>query len=613
MRADLVLYIHPSGHLNDLVVPAGAVSCMNAIPGPKLGRYAFEVTDDEIRSAGVVALDVHWALALSGLEPLVAHVRRVSPTVPIVVGGVTAGHYPRELLERHGVDFVIQGDSEPAFVELVRRLRAGEPVADIANLHVRGAPPPRRERISPGDFDATDCLSADWFPTYERASSWDAAAFPQGRTIPVSRGCAFRCPECYGSYATTYGRGYRLRSPERLADLVERAARLGLRNLRLFVAKPPDRTLTELLRELADRGPFRFGSTVGLYLCTAPSLEDVDLLERAFSTPVALSMIPPDEHVPKLKPRRLELERARWRAAAGRIAASPTLTLDAWTTTTESLAHVRDSLGAPPDAPRIKVSYAAVWAVTRPVDGRAVPFDRVHDAAAPVWTFYAARILSPALAVLLGPYRFLDELDALAESTEVVPADEPLSGFVNTIRRSFQRDHLPLLPDLAFELVPLTEALRAPDEGSAGVTLHGALARVRSSGADLEATAHARAPLALERDHRGVTLRAELEIAPAVVALGFVPLERAASRPTPPELEAIARAGLVAITLPRATGDGLRRLRIEVVLRVQEVHLAVLDEGGELIARGRGELGYFRRPDEPPPRDRRRLPLLAPR
>lgn len=602
-----VLYVHPSGHLNDLVVPAGALSCMNAIPGPKLGRYAFEVTDEEIRSAAIIATDVHWALALSGFEPFVAHVRRLAPRVPIVVGGVTAGHYPAELLERYAIDFVIQGDSEPAFAELVRRLRASEPTSEIANVHARGAPPPRRARITEREFDETDCIGAEWFPTYERVSQWDAVAFRQGRTLTVSRGCAFRCPECYGSYATTYGRGYRLRSPGRLADLVERAARLGLRNVRMFVAKPPDRTLTDLLRELAARGPFRFENGIGLYLCTAPSEEDIGLLERAFESPVALSMIPPSEHVPRLKPRRLAFEEARWRAAAARIARSRTLSLDAWTTTTAALGEVREGLGAPAGTERVQVSYAAVWAVTRPVDGRAVPFERVVAAAAPVWTFYAARALSPALAELLSPYRFLDELDALAEDGEPVPADRPLAQFANAIRESFRRDHLPTLPELAWALWPLSQT-EAPAQGWSGASLHGALSLVAATAEELRAATPHHAPLAMERDHRGVTLRAERDWPASTRALGLVPLARAGAAPEPRDLDAVARAGLVAIVLPVGLAAG--RVRVEIVVRVQEVHVAVLDAQGALVARGRGELGYFRPPGAPR-RPRRVLPVAT--
>ncbi|HEX9050808.1 MAG TPA: cobalamin-dependent protein, partial [Anaeromyxobacter sp.] len=123
-----LLYVHPRGHLNDLVVPAGAVSAMNAAPFPKLGRYAFEVTDAELRAARVVAMDLHWALGLAGLEPLLARVRAVNPAARVVVGGITASHYPRELVEALGVDHVVQGDAEAAFPALVAALLdGGEP------------------------------------------------------------------------------------------------------------------------------------------------------------------------------------------------------------------------------------------------------------------------------------------------------------------------------------------------------------------------------------------------------------------------------------------------------------------------------------------------------
>lgn len=596
----LVLYVHPSGHLNDLVVPAGAVTCMNAIPGPKLGRYAHEVADEEILEAAVVAIDLHWALGLSGLEPLVRHVRALRPDVPIVIGGITAGHYPEELLRRYAIDHVLQGDSEEAFAELVRRIRGGEPTDDIPNVHSRGRPPPRLMRMSREAFDATDCLTIDWFPTYARTTDWDAAAFPQGRTIPVSRGCELRCPECYGSYAATFGRGYRLRSPERLASLLERAARLGLRNLRLFVGKPSDRALTALLEELAARGPFRFATTVGIYLCTAPARSDLELLERAFSTPVALSMIPASEHVPRSRAPRLALEEARWREAAAYIASSSTLTLDAWTTTSGAVDAVRTALGTRADTPRVQISCASVWAVTRPVDGRDVPFDDVRRAAAGVWSFYAARVLSPALAELLAPYRLLDELDASAEDAE--PAEPgPLAGFLDVIRTSFSRDRLPLLPELAFAVVPLE---RPRVTKAAGVRLHGRLAALRATAGELRARRGEWATLRVTRDHRGVTGHASLAPPAGTRALALVPLERAGAAPGDAALEAIATRGLIAITLPAPTSATSLALDLELVLRVQEVHVAVGDAGG-VLARGRGELGYFRAVEPPPPPARR--------
>jgi len=163
-----VLYVHPGGHPNDLVIPAGALTCMNAARGTRLGRYAVEVTDDEIAAARVVAIDVHWALALPGFERLVTHVRAVSCGATIIVGGVTAGHYARELLERYPIDYVISGDPEASFAALVDALRAGARPTDLPNVHARDLPPPAQRRLTAAEYDATDPLTADWFPTCQR-------------------------------------------------------------------------------------------------------------------------------------------------------------------------------------------------------------------------------------------------------------------------------------------------------------------------------------------------------------------------------------------------------------------------------------------------------------
>ena len=588
-----VLYVHPSGHLNDLVVPAGALSCLNAVAPPKLGRYAFEVADDDIRAAAVVAIDVHWALALPGCERLVAHVRRLRPEVPIVIGGITAGCFAGELLARYPVDYVVQGDSERPFARLVEALRRGEAPVDLPNVHVRGRPPPRLERMSPADFDATDCVSADWFPTYEKHTNWTAAAFSQGRTIPVLRGCPFKCPECYGSYAQTWGRGYQVRSPERLAALVGWCARRGVRNLRLFVGKPPERTLGRLLAGLARAGPFRFETAVGLFLCTAPSRAELRQLEATFEAPVALSMIPPGEHVPALRPRQLALEEERWRAAADFISRSRTLELDAWSTRTSELGRVRAGLTGG-SSERVRVSYGAVWSVTRPVDGRQTPYAVVRDAMAPVWTFYAGRVLSPGLARLLRPWRFLDELGADADSVEC--PEDGLRGFHAVATRSWRQHRLPTLPGLRFSVVPLRGTLGGPARAPHGVVLGGALRYLEPARL---ATLERGAPVALAEhaDHRGITLACELGLDAGVAALAFVPHPLPDGAVDGAWVGAIGAGGLVAL-IPGEAASGPARL--EVTVRVQAVQAALLDAEGALLAEGRGDLGYYR-PDEPSP------------
>jgi hypothetical protein len=584
-----VLYIHPWGHLNDLVVPAGALACLNAVRASKLGRYAFEVEDEEILAAKVIAVDVHWALALTGFVHLIQHVRGLRPDVAIVVGGVTAGHYAQELLDRFNVDYVLRGDSETSFAALVEALVEGREPGDLPNVYVRGRPPPPELRMSEAEFDATDSLNADWFPTYVAVSEWDAEAFPQGRTLMITRGCALRCPECYGSYASTYGRGYLMRSPEATVALLRQAERMKLRNVCLFVAKPAPKQLSALLNAIADAGPFRFSSAVGFYLCMPPSPEDVLRLDAAFDNPIALSFVPPDEQQPALSPVRLASERQAWRLVADAVLASRNLRLDLWSTQTTDAAKLRADLTTSA-SDRIQANYGGVWAVTRPEDGVSRTMDHVRAALDPVWTFYAARLLAPALARLLKPFRFLDEMEG--DPSAAAPANAALAPFWEEIVASWARDRLPLLPTLGFAVQPIRGGTWSPNRRSEGAHAEGDFAYLVPTSA--WTVAGAATVLERVRDHRGVELRGDLPSG-AYDALILVPLPPQPGVIDDAWLAALGVEGFLGLRLP----PNAHPARVSVHLRVQDARAFLLDEQGERLARGLAHLDYFRRVDNP--------------
>jgi hypothetical protein len=589
-----LLYIHPRGHLNDLVIPAGALACMNGVRIPKLGRYSFEVTPEEIRAARVVALDLHWALALPGVETLLAHVRRLNPAARVIAGGITAGHFAEELVERMGIDFVIRGDSETAFAALVMDLLEGREVDAVPNVFVRGRAPAAPRRMTSQEFDATDCLTADWFPTYERVSQWDAAAFPMGRTLPVARGCPMRCPTCYGSYAATFGPGYLVRSGPSLAGELKRAEALGLRNLRLVVGKPPAETLSELLSTLASAGPYRFPTTAGFYLCTPPTSADLKVLEAAFANRVVISMVPSQYHVPAVAPALLAEEMAAWRAAAEHVARSRNLGLDVWAMDADGLTGLRRAFGAEGTS-KVTVSLGAVWHVTRPTDGARAGLADVLVSMQPVWTIYAARLLSPALARLLAPFRLLDEIDRAPE--DLTRPDEPLASYFDRLMQSWRDHHLPMLPDLTFSALPLSlEATHRLVRRAAGVQYRGAMGIAPpGSFALLDAPA---VPLVERTDHGAVRLSSSLSFRETGDALGFVPhpVGGAASTPTPEWARSLGAHGLAVVEVPR----GMRQsITLQVTLRVQEAEVALLDISGKPVARARADLSYVR----PPPRN----------
>ncbi len=581
-----VLYVHPSGHLNDLVVPAGALTSMNATTATKLGRYAFEVADDEIASARILAIDVHWALALPGFARLVAHVRKLRPEVPIVVGGITAGHYAGQLLARYPIDYVLRGDSEVAFARLVDKLLVGDAPSGIPNVYGRGLTPAPPKRMTGAEYDATDCITCDWFPTYASVTNWDAAAFGQGRTIGVARGCPQRCPECYGSYASTYGQGYLLRSPEGVARLLRRAEASGARNIRLIVGKPPPRKLSALLRGIAEGGPYSFGGDVGFYLCTPPEPGDLALVESAFQGAITISLVLPEEHRPPPPPLQREREKAAWRRVADHVGGSSSLRLDVWSTRSSDVARVRSEI-ADADNARVGASYGGVWAVTRPVDGAMPPIDVLFDAVAPAWTFYAARLLSPGLARILAPFRFLDELDG--DPLTVAAPEGALAGYHALVADGWQAHRLPTLPGLRVAVLPVkTRATSA--QTREGIHVSGALAFATAG--DMETSGPA---IGFDEriDHRGIDLRARLVNLPREAdALAIVPQPIDGSAADEWWLATVsATGGALVVGLAGRARDAVE---IIVHLRVQDARVFVLDGQGEYIVRGVAHLGYFR-------------------
>lgn len=445
------------------------------------------------------------------------------------------------------------------------------------------------------EFDATDCVTATWFPTYNLMSRWDARAFPQGRLIPLSRGCPMRCDECYGSYASTFGKGYLLRSPAAAARLTRQAALSGARNLRYFVGKPSGAELAALIAGLAAGGPYCFDSAVGFYVCRAPSEDDLRTLERAFRAPVVLSMIPPDEHQPELPPLRLARERSTWRQVSSAVERSASLRLDAWVTRGRDAGRARAELGAEGCA-RVGVNNGAVWSMTRPTDGAApIQLAALVRAVSGLWSFHAARLLSPALASLLAPFRLLDEIDdpgPLGVDAERRPAISPgLARFREEISRQWRAHRLPTLPSLRLSLLPVSVRAGARLRPASGET-HWTGALALAAAEDLSPVAEA-ITLTYSAGHRGERLQADLPALPRSSALAILP------GPLDGALDAawvreIGERGLVIFNLPADRPP--EAMRFLANLRVQDIRAHLVDAAGESLARGVAHCGYVAPP-----------------
>lgn len=589
-----VLYIHPHGHLNELVVPAGVISSMNAINATRLGRYAFEVTDTEIRNASVIALDLHWSCGITGFEPMVERIRRVNPKAVIIVGGITAGLVPETILARYPVDYVIQGDSEVAFARLVDTVLRGRRPGGIPNVSGRGLSTAAPRRMTSKEFDRNDCLTIDWFPTFQRVTGLQAAAFGLGRTIPVVRGCRMRCPHCYGSCASVFGTGTLTMTPWTFRATLQQAEDMQVEELRLIMGKLSPRRLSELVGALRGLKLKRLPSAVGLFLCTPPTPTDLAILEDVFPTGIHISLVPPTEHVPAMSPRGLAKELRAWEEAARYVAQSDRLRLDIWT-------DGELAIKTPAQAIKIaggsnaKVSRSTVWHMFRMVDHPDSPdWDEVRRAVRPIWTFYASRLLSPTLASLLAPYHMLDEIDDPPPDNCSAPAQ--LTDTRRRVETSWQTTHLPTLPDMVWWTLPLRmESTLLPKDSESGVYYHGNLGRTRTQ-AGIQPLPQHMQPMEVTIDDVGVRLSAPLGCTCDGVAV--VPWPSGEGRPDTDWIELLAFTGMCVLDLRDvpAAQNPTTGMQLHAIIRIHGANLALLDDNGVPLARGHADMNYYRKP-----------------
>lgn len=192
-------------------------------------------------------------VGLSSLTPtsprayqLVERIKKQS-SVLVVMGGPHVTFMPEEALSR-GADFVVRGEGEWAFLDLVRFLSTGlPPLETIANLSFR-----RGDKYyhNPG-VQPQERLSELPWPDLSLIQSWTKM-----RILPImtSRGCPFNCIFC--SVTKMFGRRYRIRTHEDvLAELEFWLKQKKWRSVFFYddnFAANPERT-KELLRQIVDR------------------------------------------------------------------------------------------------------------------------------------------------------------------------------------------------------------------------------------------------------------------------------------------------------------------------------------------------------------------------
>ncbi len=202
------------------------------------GRHGVEVIDaqveeltgeqlkERVRRAApdVVGITAMTFTLLDVLETIRV-VKAVAPEARVVIGGPHAHLFPVETLNLPGVDYVVMGEGEYVFSELVDNITQPDKLRQVQGLvfYAQG------ELVNTGRTAMIQDLDSLPFPArhlvpYQKYSSVIAKRTPI-TTMFTSRGCPFQCAFCDRPHL---GKRFRARSPKNVVDEMEACTHLGI-------------------------------------------------------------------------------------------------------------------------------------------------------------------------------------------------------------------------------------------------------------------------------------------------------------------------------------------------------------------------------------------------
>ncbi|WP_316527985.1 B12-binding domain-containing radical SAM protein [Kitasatospora brasiliensis] len=160
---------------------------------------------------------------------LARRLKEQRPELVTVLGGPHFSAITEQVLTTYGwIDYVVAGEGERAFPDLMRKLRgAPDAPAELVNVAHRSEDGVVLRRTLKG-MSGLDELP---FPAYDLVDVEEYFALNPIRLLNVDhgRGCMFRCSFCYSP--GHWGQGEQVKSANKVADEVKRMYEMGARHL----------------------------------------------------------------------------------------------------------------------------------------------------------------------------------------------------------------------------------------------------------------------------------------------------------------------------------------------------------------------------------------------
>lgn len=200
----------------------------------------------------VFGIDLHWLPHANGAIGIAELVKKVHPDSKVLMGGLSASYFHRELIENPAVDFVLRGDStEEPVRQLLHALRTGGPLDVVENLTWKrpdGSVVVNPLSFIPADLDWIDVPAYDFMThaVFKYRSLADFLPYLEWLRYPStmllnSRGCTYDCAICGGSRTgysiVTARRAAAMRSPENLVADAKRISTFS--NAPIFMVHDP--------------------------------------------------------------------------------------------------------------------------------------------------------------------------------------------------------------------------------------------------------------------------------------------------------------------------------------------------------------------------------------
>ncbi len=251
---------------------------------------------------------------LEQTEKIMGIIRDILPIVPVVFGGPWPSANPEASIKEYGADFVVVGEGEfvfPQIIDAVNQGRSVESIPGTASM-VRG-----KVKINEGHYFTGDELDALPFPAwdliahrlYAGMSSFSDVGFRPYVSVLTSRGCPFKCAYCH----QTMGKHYRKRSAESvLAEMEELRFRYGIKEFEIIddcfnFDRPRMHTILNGIRERIGDAKLHFPNALR---CDMLEPEDMLLFKQSGTVSACFSIETSSPRLQKLIYKNLDIEKA---------------------------------------------------------------------------------------------------------------------------------------------------------------------------------------------------------------------------------------------------------------------------------------------------------------